>query len=494
MDARIRYWKLGFLAFTVLGCVAKPLGYQAVLVVRPQVLDGQVIQAINNPYTQASINHLTLKLSDVTAAEQDLGISRDLLNAQLDNPVVFSNLKANTTYRIRAYAYASSGTGELISTSDANSYSDVVVASDDRPALTALKVRLIDKTFNGIATSSISLTNGGYSPVASESLLSTYTSINIAGDVQATGSTDGAGSIARFNYPFGIADDRLGNLYVAEFTGSRIRKVTPQGVVSTLAGSSPGYADGTGTSAKFSSSSAVLVYPNTGDLYVADSQNNLIRKVTPQGVVTTFAGRTSGGFTDGTGTAALLNFPEDIVVDSSGNFYVTDRYNNAIRKITSTGAVTTLAGNGTASHADGTGTNALFNQPFGIAIDSSNNMYVTEYGGHCVRKVTTTGVVTTIAGAYGIADYVDGSAAQARFNTPFGIAVDCAGNLFIGDCVNGRVRQITPSGVVTTIAGGGAGTGEGPANSISYPHTQFVHVGYDGSLYVTTKHALRKLK
>lgn len=483
------------MALTVLGCVAKPLGSQVTLIVRPQVLDGQSIQAINNPYTQASINHLTLKLSDVTTTEQDLGISRNLLNAQLDNPVVFSNLKPNVTYRIRAYAYASSGTGELISTSDASSYTDVTVGTDDRPSLTTLRVRLVDKAFNGLATSSISLTNGAYSQVAPEAFFSTYTSMNLAGDVQATGSTDGAASVARFNYPFGIAQDLAGNLYTGEYHGFVVRKITPFGVVSTLAGSSTaGFVDGTGTAALFRGIGGVVVSPVSGYIYVADSGNSSIRQISPQGVVTTLAGRYAAGFTDGVGTAAQFSGPMGLAVDASGNLYVADRNNNAIRKVTSSGVVTTIAGNGTTGHSDGTGTSAVLNYPFGVALDASGNLFVSEFNGHCIRKITSTGGVSTIAGVYGSAGLVDGPATQARFNTPYGIAVDRAGNIFIGDCVNNRIRQITPDGMVLTIAGGGASTGDGAATAISYPHAQFVHVGYDGNLYVTVTHGVRKLK
>jgi len=197
-----------------------------------------------------------------------------------------------------------------------------------------------------------------------------------------TGYVDATGTAARFNSPYGVAVDSTGNVYVADTFNHAIRKITPGGVVTTLAGSTAGddgYVDATGTGARFQYPAGVAV-DSTGNVYVADANNNAIRKITPGGVVTTLAGSTAGtsGYVDATGTDARFNYPEGVAVDSTGNVYVADNYNSAIRKITSGGEVTTLAGStaGDDGYVDATGTAARFNYPTGVAMDSSGNVYV----------------------------------------------------------------------------------------------------------------------
>jgi len=255
-----------------------------------------------------------------------------------------------------------------------------------------------------------------------------------------SGFADGTGTAAQFNTPHGVAVDSAGNVYVADRNNQRIRKVTPTGVVTTLAGSTYGSADGTGTAAQFRSPTGVAV-DSAGDVYVADSENNCIRKVTPAGVVTTLAGSTIG-FADGTGTAAQFNGPIGVALDSAGNVYVADRNNNYIRKVTPTGVVTTLAGSGVSGFADGTGTAAQFNLPFGVAVDSAGNVYVVDRNNHRIRTVTPTGVVTTLAGS--TIGFADGTDTAAQFNNPFGVAVDSAGNVYVADTFNHRIRKVTP--------------------------------------------------
>lgn len=290
----------------------------------------------------------------------------------------------------------------------------------------------------------------------------------LAGAVGLNGITDGTGIGASFNSPQGPAIDASGNLYVAEFSSSTIRKITPAGVVITVAGLalSSGNSDGTGSAARFFKPSGVAV-DGSGNIFVADSGNNTIRKISA-GVVTTFAG-TAGvtGSLDGTGTAASFNYPRSVVIDSAGNLFVADTNNNAIRKITSAGVVTTLAGKAaTFGSADGVGPAARFNFPNGLALDGSGNIYVADELNHLIRQVTPSGTVTTLAGAAGTAGKVDGTGSAARFNNPTGVSVDGSGNLYVADYNNELIRKITPAGVVTTIAG--VATISGALDGIGY--------------------------
>ena len=272
--------------------------------------------------------------------------------------------------------------------------------------------------------------------------------INPAGEVttfagSTAGFADGTGIAARFSYPAGIAIDALGNLYVMDYGNNNIRKVTPEGVVTTLAGNGLeqwGYADSMGNAAKFNRPYGITI-DTSDNLYVADTYNNRIRKISPAGEVTTLAGSTQG-YANGTGSAAQFNQPYGIAIDKSGNLYVLDTYNNCIRKITPAGVVTTFAGSNTSGHADGKGSKARFSLPNGITIDTSGNLYVADTSNNNIRKVTPAGEVTTLAGKYNSRGYADGKGSKARFNMPNGIAIDASGNLYIGDTGNNRIRKM----------------------------------------------------
>ncbi len=251
------------------------------------------------------------------------------------------------------------------------------------------------------------------------------------------GNADGTGTAARFNLPVGLAVDAAGNVYVADHGYERIRKVSPTGVVTTLAGSTPGYADGTGAAAQFDNLFGVAV-DAAGNVYVADHGNNRIRKVSPTGVVTTLAGSTLG-YADGTGAAAKFEGPHGVAVDAAGNVYVADRDNNRIRKVSPTGVVTTLAGS-TQGYADGTGAAAQFSSPTGVAVDAAGNVYVADRKNDRIRKVSPTGVVTTLAGS--TQGYADDTGASAKFANPTGVAVDSIGNIYVADRENHRIRKI----------------------------------------------------
>jgi sugar lactone lactonase YvrE len=314
----------------------------------------------------------------------------------------------------------------------------------------------------------------------------------LAGTAGMSGSTDGTGAAARFNEPEGLAVDSAGNVYVADRFNDTVRKITPAGLVTTLAGTAgmTGSTDGMGAAARFNTPVGVAI-DTGGDIYLTDGDNNTIRKVTPTGAVTTIAGTAPVfGSTDGTGAGASFDIPAGVATDSAGNVYVADAFDFAnsgalgliIRKITPTGAVTTLAGMaGMAGSTDGTGAAARFEGPFGIATDSAGNVYVSDsfndanYGtySNTIRKITPAGEVSTFAGTPGTWGSSDGTGAAARFSNPAGVATDSAGNVYVADSGNSTIRRISPAGVVTTLAGSagmsGSTDGTGAAALFTYP-------------------------
>jgi len=310
------------------------------------------------------------------------------------------------------------------------------------------------------------------------------TVITLAGS-GTNGSNNGIGTAASFGSPAGVAVDGSGNVYAADLTNNMIRKITADGVVSTLAGSgSDGSANGTGNAASFYYPSGVAV-DGSGNVYVADGDNNMIRKITAAGVVTTLAGKDPNdpGSEDGMGTAASFFSPSGVAVDGAGNVYVADRNNNMIRKITANGVVSTLAGRNYEFYDD-SGTLTHFFLPSGIAVDGSGNVYVADTYHNMIRKITDDGVVSTLAGST-TSGHADSTGTAARFSCPIGVAVDDSGNVYVGDKFNNLIRKITAAGVVSTIAGDrsyGSTDGIGTAASFKFP--MGMAVDGSGNVYV----------
>ena len=285
----------------------------------------------------------------------------------------------------------------------------------------------------------------------------------LAGQPGGLGNVDGDGVAARFCQPCGVAFDAAGNVYVSDYYNYAIRKVTPAGTVTTLAGcvGEPGSNDGTGSSARFDRPLG-LAADALGNLYVADSGNCVIRKVTPEGAVSTLAGNAgNAGSADGTGREARFRTPNDVAVDGAGNVYVADTYNHTIRKVTPSGSVTTLAGKvemksgqPVGGFADGKAGTAKFRTPRALAVDGAGNVYVADTDNALVRKITPAGTVKTMAGSVGITGYLNGTNSAARFSSPQSLAVDSAGNVFIADTGNQNIRKMTPAGAVTTVTNG----------------------------------------
>ena len=324
--------------------------------------------------------------------------------------------------------------------------------------------------------------------LASSNYATPYAFTTLSGLAGIAGVANGQGTIALFNRPIGMAVDAAGNIYVADSNNRTVRKITASGAVSTLAGS-PGIVgsqDGTGPAAQFGLLVDIAA-DLSGNVYVTDAHYNTVRKITPNGLVSTFAGSPGvTGNADGNGATAQFSQPNGIGVDAAGNVYVADSANETIRKITPSGTVSTLAGAvGVPGSSDGAGIFARFNGPDGLAVDAAGDVFVTD-SDNLIRKVTPAGQVSTIAGVTEIAGSADGSGNSALFNEPVGIAVDFAGNLYVADSGNDTIRRITPAGAVTTLAGraGVTGSANGTGSTALFNNPLGLAVDVFGNLYV----------
>ncbi|WP_183575541.1 gliding motility-associated C-terminal domain-containing protein [Mucilaginibacter sp. X5P1] len=300
------------------------------------------------------------------------------------------------------------------------------------------------------------------------------------------GSADGLGTAASFNDPRGIAVDNANNIYVADNGNNKIRKITPAGLVSTVAGSGvAGAVNGTGVNASFTNPTGLTV-DAADNIYVADSGNQLIRKITPNGAVTTYAGSGFVGVNDGTASNASFDFPNDVIVDNAGTLYVSDYVNDEIRKVTTTGMVSTLAGTPAIGSADGTGSSARFYNPAGLTFDASGNIIVADANNELIRKVTPAGAVTTIAGD-GTKGANNGTAKASNFRYPEGGTYDASGNLYIADTFNSLIRKIDPAGNVTTFAGVAdvSGLKNGDRLSANFNAPFGIVADHNGNLYIS---------
>lgn len=300
----------------------------------------------------------------------------------------------------------------------------------------------------------------------------------IAGD-GSPGFADGAAPQARFADPFGIAVDKRGNIYVADAGASnRIRRISPDGMVSTLAGGDEGFQDGQGTSARFNTPSA-LALDAEGNLYVADTGNNAIRKVLPDGQVLTVAGKGTAGLRDGPAREAEFNGPVGVAVDAEGNVYVADTYNDRIRKVSREGQVTTLAGGGASPGlTDGPALSASFDTPCAVAVSPKGEVYVADTGNNAIRRIGADASVATVASASTQTDD------PSLLSSPMGLALTHDGFLYITGNDRGRVAQLQPSGMVRALAGAGSGFSDGDGKTARFNSPAGIALDKRGALYV----------
>lgn len=304
----------------------------------------------------------------------------------------------------------------------------------------------------------------------------------IAGSGQ-SGSANGTGNAASFNVAYAITADANGNLFVSDKNNNLIREITPAGVVTTVAGSGAmGSADGTGILASFFEPAGLTV-DKTGNIYVADFDKSLIRKITPAGIVTTIAGDGTIGLQDGVGTAASFYLPMGIALDANNNLFVAEYGDLSVREISPNFTVTTFTGNPFTPSYDNLTC---------IAIDKANNIYVSDLA-NIVRKITPAGSISILAGS-GVVGSANGVGTSASFNNITGLATDGSGNIYVADAGNHLIRKITPDGTVSTFAGSGIqGSQDGPGNTASFNGPLGIAIDPSGNMYIADAYSIRKI-
>jgi sugar lactone lactonase YvrE len=397
---------------------------------------GGTITSIGSAYITA--NGVCYSSTNQTPTTTDATVIAPVISISYSFTCNLSGLTPSTTYYLRAYASSPNGTayGSVVKFTTSSTLSSV--------------------------TGNITTFAGNATP----------------------GYLDGTGVGAQFNNPNGVAVDAQGNIYVSDTFNNRIRKITANGTVTTIAGNGvAGYTDASGVAAnaEFYGPQGLTVDAQ-GNIFVADFGNNVIRKITPAGVISTVAGNTIAGYVDGVATTVAEFFnPAAVAVDAQGNLYVADYNNNMIRKVTSAGVVSTVAGTRTPGYLNATvntttGVNAAFRNPAGIVVDATGNIFVADIGNSAIREITPAAVVTTVAG---------GTVQSALLGYPAGIAIDATGNLFITD-ESGRIIELTAAKVLYVLAGASnvAGFADGAGTAAQFNAPQGICVDASGNIYV----------
>ena len=347
----------------------------------------------------------------------------------------------------------------------------------------ASETKLVVEVPTGVTTGNVTLKVNGKSATGPQfTVIADSVIVTTLAGTGISDSTNGPRWLASFRMPWDIAADSEGNIYVADGGDNSIRKISTSGTVSIVAGGG-GPPSGWGPGTQFYNPQGIAVDENN-NIYVADTDRNRIRKITGAGTVVTIAGNGANGSLDGAGQGAYFFQPVSMVTDKQGNIYLTEYGNHLIRKITPAGIVSTVAGGTTGGYNDGTGTDARFRIPRGITIDDDGNLYVADFGNNRIRKITPAGVVTTIAGHQNGGSF-DGQGTAAGLGHPFGITRDKQGNLFVTQYSTNKVRKISPSGWVSTVAGTGAeGSTDGPGRQSTFKGLVGIAIDKFGNLYV----------
>lgn len=325
------------------------------------------------------------------------------------------------------------------------------------------------------------------------SIFNSQTVKTLAG-ADAPGFLDSLSLEARFKSPTGLTADNSGNILVADKKNNRIRKINALGKVTTIAGNEQGNKYGKALFAKFNAPSGIVI-DSKGNIYISDTNNNAVKVLRTSGIVELFAGSDRGepGNVNGKLKEARFSSPEGLAIDSKDNLYIADKLNHNIRKISTNGQVITLAGR-LMGNEDGLKSNAKFYNPVAVAVDTNGNVFVADAGNNKIRKISTDGLVSTLAGkALG---YEDGPGYISKFNTPTGLAIDKSNNLYVSDYGNNTIRKITPYGFVSTVAGSlQAGSKDGYAKNASFMNPAGLAVNEKGDVIIadTQNHKIRKL-
>ena len=409
------------------------------------------------------------------------------VSASIGDPVVFTVVATGSPAPTYQWQRQTAAGGGFTNITDGGAYAGATTAT---LTIANATTGMSGDQFQCLATNTVNTSTTATSTVATLTVSTGTIITTVAGTVGVIATLNGTGTAAQFTNPGAIASDSAGNLYVADPTAHVIRKITTAGVVTTFAGvvNAAGSIDGAADVARFNGPSSVAV-DTLGNVYVADTNNHTIRGISASGIVQTLAGTAgSVGSIDGLGAAARFNYPLGVAVDSLGTAYVSDTYNHLIRRISQNGTVSTMGGAaGVRASADGPLGASRFAFPTGIAVDSTGNVYVADSNNATIRKISTGNVTSTYAGTAGSFGSANGAALTvARFNQPNGVAVDSTGVVYVADTFSHTIRRITVAGEVTTLAGlaGSSGSTDGTGSGARFYQPNGIAVDAASNLYI----------